>query len=97
MSLMYESSSFHLVVTGEQETACRSFIFDKIGTRTFVLHFDDLKFSFPRSMVGEGIGTIMEDGHRIDYEVFSDKTVLKSDNRDVLISFVVKALDNYYK
>lgn len=88
---------FRLVVTDTQEIACRSFIFNKIGTKTFVLHFEDLKFSFPRSMVGEGIGCIMHEGVRIDYEVLSGQTVLKSENRDKLISFVVEALDEYLK
>lgn len=87
--------SFNLVVTDTQEIACRSFIFNKIGTQTFVLHFEDLKFSFPKSMVGKGVGCIIHEGVRIDYEVFSDQTVLKSDNRDKLISFVIEALDEY--
>lgn len=62
-----------------------------------MLHFEDLKFSFPRSMVGRGIGCVMHNGVRIDYEVLSDQTVLKSDNRDKLISFVMEALDEYCK
>ena len=84
-----------LEVRDVQEIACRRFIYNKIGkTGSFVLHFDDIKFSFPTSMVS-GYGCITFRENQIQYEVGPDHTTLKSNDRDALVSMVIESLDEY--
>ncbi|AGE52665.1 hypothetical protein PBCVCvsA1_668R [Paramecium bursaria Chlorella virus CvsA1] len=84
-----------LVVTDEQEIYVRRFIYSLIGKKgSFVLHFDDLKFSTPFDMV-TGDGSIRFNGGFIDYSVGKDETVLRSDDRDLLIKFVCAAIDEF--
>ena len=84
-----------LVVTDVQEVAVRSYIYNSIGkTGTFVLHFDDLKYSFPTSMVS-GYGSITFRGALIRYEVTPEGTTLRSDERAKLVAFVLASLDDH--
>jgi hypothetical protein len=84
-----------LEVRGVQEIACRRFIYNKIGkTGSFVLHFDDIKFSFPTSMV-TGYGCIAFCNTQIQYEVGLDYMTLKSNDRDALVAMVIESLDEY--
>ena len=84
-----------LIVTDEQEIFARRFIYSLIGKKgSFVLHFDDLKFSTPFDMV-TGDGFFKFNGGYIYYSVEKDKTVLKSDDRELLIKFVCDAIDEF--
>jgi len=84
-----------LTVTDVQEIAVRSFIYRLIGkVGSFVLHFDDLKYSFPTSIVN-GRGCFAFDGVIIHYEVTQDGTKLRSSDRNKLETIVLKSLDNY--
>lgn len=84
-----------LTVTNVQEIAVRNFIYRLIGkVGSFVLHFDDLKYSFPTSMVN-GRGCFAFDGEIIHYEVTRDGTKLQSSDRSKLESIVLKSLDDY--
>ncbi len=84
-----------LIVTDVQEVAVRSYIYRKIGeVGTFVLHFDDLKYSFPTSMVN-GCGCITFRDALIRYEVTPEGTSLHSEEKDKLIAFVLASLDDH--
>ena len=84
-----------LVVKDVQEIAVRRYIYRKIGeVGTFVLHFDDLKYSFPTSMV-TGYGCVTFGDVLIRYEVTPGGTALHSDVREKLIAFVLASLDDY--
>lgn len=84
-----------LLVKDIQEIAVRSYIYRKIGeVGTFVLHFDDLKYSFPTSMVS-GYGCITFRGALIRYEVTPEGTALHSEEKDKLVAFVLASLDDH--
>jgi len=84
-----------LIVNDVQEIAVRSYIYKKIGeTGTFVLHFDDLKYSFPTSMVS-GYGCITFRGALIRYEVTPEGTALYSEEREKLVAFALASLDDH--
>ena len=84
-----------LLVHDVQEIAVRSYIYNNIGkTGTFVLHFDDLKYSFPTSMV-DGYGCITFRDSMIRYEVTPEGTALHSDDREKLVAFVLASLDDH--
>lgn len=84
-----------LLVTDVQEIAVRSYIYRKIGeVGTFVLHFDDLKYSFPLSMVS-GNGCITFRDVLIRYEVTPEGTSLHSGEREKLVEFVLASLDDH--
>ena len=84
-----------LIVTDEQEMYVRRFIYSLIGKKgSFVLHFDDLKFSTPFDMV-TGNGFFKFNWGVINYSVGKDETVLKSDDRDLLVKFVCSAIDEF--
>jgi len=84
-----------LLVHDVQEIAVRSYIYNNIGkTGTFVLHFDDLKYSFPTSMV-DGYGCITFKDSMIRYEVTPEGTALHSDDREKLVAFVLASLDDH--
>ena len=84
-----------LIVTDVQEVAVRSYIYRKIGeVGTFVLHFDDLKYSFPTSMVS-GYGCITFRDALIRYEVTPEGTALHSEEREKLVAFALASLDDH--
>jgi hypothetical protein len=84
-----------LLVHDVQEIAVRRYIYNNIGkTGTFVLHFDDLKYSFPTSMVS-GYGCITFRDALIRYEVTPEGTALHSDDREKLVAFVLASLDDH--
>ena len=84
-----------LIVNDVQEIAVRSYIYRKIGeVGTFVLHFDDLKYSFPTSMVS-GYGCITFRDALIRYEVTPEGTALHSEEREKLVAFVLASLDDH--
>ena len=84
-----------LIVTDVQEVAVRSYIYRKIGeVGTFVLHFDDLKYSFPTSMVS-GHGCITFRDVLIRYDVTPEGTALHSEEREKLVAFVLASLDDH--
>ena len=84
-----------IIVNDVQEIAVRSYIYKKIGeVGTFVLHFDDLKYSFPTSMV-DGYGCVTFKNSVIRYEVTSGSTALHCEDRNILVSFVIASLDEY--
>ena len=84
-----------LLVNDVQEIAVRSFIYKKIGeVGEFVLHFDDLKYSFPTSMV-TGYGCVTFNDVLIRYEITPEGTALHSDVREKLVAFVLASLDEY--
>jgi hypothetical protein len=84
-----------LLVHDVQEIAVRRYIYNNIGkTGTFVLHFDDLKYSFPTSMV-DGYGCITFRDSMIRYEVTPEGTALHSDDREKLVAFVLASLDDH--
>jgi hypothetical protein len=85
-----------LLVHDVQEIAVRSYIYNTIGkTGTFVLHFDDLKYSFPTSMVDDGYGCITFRDSMIRYEVTPECTALHSYDREKLVAFVLASLDDH--
>jgi hypothetical protein len=84
-----------LIVTDEQEIFVRRFIYSLIGKKgSFVLHFDDLKFSTPIDIVS-GDGFVKFKEGFIEYSVKKHETVLKSDDRDLLVKFVCSAIDEF--
>lgn len=84
-----------LIVTDVQEIAVRRFIYKRIGeVGTFVLHFDDLKYSFPTSMVS-GYGCLTFRGVLVKYDVTPTGTELYADDREKLIALVLASLDDY--
>jgi hypothetical protein len=81
-----------LIVNGVQEIAVRRYIYNSIDkTDTSVLYSDDLKYSFPTSMVSE-YGCITYRDALIRYEVTPEGTALHSDDKGELISFVCACL-----
>lgn len=89
------SSDHKLVVNGEQEIAVREFIY-KLGSssNSFMLYFDDLKFSLPIRIV-YGSGTFTFRGTKVKFYTECDHTVFKSKDADILTNIVVTALDNF--
>ena len=84
-----------LLVTDVQEIAVRSYIYRKIGeVGTFVLRFDDLKYSFPTSMVN-GYGSVTFRDALIRYEVTPEGTTLRCGERGKLVAFVLASLDDH--
>lgn len=84
-----------LIVADVQEVAVRSYIYKKIGeVGTFALHFDDLKYSFPTSMVS-GRGCFTFRGVLIHYEVTPEGTSIRCDEREKLVAFVLASLDEH--
>jgi hypothetical protein len=83
-----------IILVGEQEKFVRSFIYEKLlgETGTFVLHFEDLKFSDPLALCA-GDGFVTYGDHLIRYEVSTTGTVLTSDDRRSLVRLVIAALD----
>ncbi|AGE55083.1 hypothetical protein FK949_gp225 [Paramecium bursaria Chlorella virus NYs1] len=85
----------HLIVEDDQEIYVRRFIYSLIGKRgMFVLHFDDLKFSTPFDMVA-GDGFVKFKEGMIWYSVKKNKTILKSNDRELLVKFVCAAIDEF--
>ena len=86
--------SHTLLLIGEQEKFVRAFIYEKLlgETGSFVLHFDDLKFSDPLALVfGDGFVTYAE--QLVRYEVGIAGTILVSEDRRSLVRLVIAALD----
>ena len=84
-----------LIVNDVQEIAVRSYIYRKIGeVGTFVLHFNDLKYSFPTSMVSGHVCITFRD-KPIRYEVTPEGTALRSEEREKLVAFVLESLDDH--
>ena len=84
-----------LIVAGDQEIYVRRFIYHLIGKKgSFVLHFDDLKFSTPFDMV-TGNGFVTFKNGFIEYFVKKNETVLKSNDQELLIKFVCAAIDEF--
>jgi hypothetical protein len=84
-----------VVLTDEQELYTRALIYELIGKKgTFVMHFEDLKFSAPLHMV-HGFGSLTYDGHTIRYEIKKDHTILHCDDRKALVNIVLEALDEH--
>lgn len=84
-----------LIVTDEQEVFVRRFIYSLVGKKgSFVLHFDDLKFSTPVDMV-TGTGFVKFGGGFIEYSVDKHETVLRSEDRELLVKFVCAAIDEF--
>jgi hypothetical protein len=90
---MFETHT--LEVFNVQEIAVRKYIYNQIGKKGhFSLHFDDLKFSFPTSLVsGNGCFTFQDS--IVHYEVMLDCTYLKADDPHKLVAIVLAALDDY--
>lgn len=84
-----------LVVNGDQEIAVREFIY-KLGSssKSFMLYFDDLKFSLPIRIV-YGSGTFTFRDTKVKFITECDHTVLESKDADVLTNLVVTALDKF--
>jgi len=84
-----------LIVTDEQELYVRRYIYSLIGKKgSFVLHFSDLKFSTPFDMAA-GQGVVKFKGGIVEYYTGKGETVLRSEDRDLLVKFVCAAIDEY--